>query len=396
MVVASWRSLSGTTVTRACADLTIIPRETVERGDGTDIARVVDCVVDCVAESAVGGFTRSASPADLSIGGERCKDAASATSGRDQRGRMKQNRGCCGKGFRARLPIAPPMHSKNVNLTTVRAACLIALSLLIGATDAFAQMKVASIPSASVRVNDNASMLTEDQAAKLDRLFEEYQNQHQTRLVLLTVASTAPEEIDRYTQRVAEAWKIGQPSGAGDVMIVVARSNPSDLGRIRITARPDLRAALNDDSVERIIAEDIAPRFQTLDYYGGLLAGVDRVKLLLEGGTLPPPPVEPVRGAEVARPLVDPNVVIAALVFVFIVVLLMFRHATRRRMSYLAGDRAVNRAFTPMIVGGFVGRSRHVSLRGDNGFGGGYVGPGVGGYGGAGGDFAGGSASAKW
>ena len=67
-------------------------------------------------------------------------------------------------------------------------------------------------------------------------------------------------------------------------MIVVARSNAADLGRIKITARSDLRAALTDEATQRIIAEDMLPHFQYLDYYGGLVAGIDHIKLLLGGG----------------------------------------------------------------------------------------------------------------
>lgn len=281
-------------------------------------------------------------------------------------------------------------------ITGLPATLLFAASLIIATTAAHAQQKLAPIPSATVRVNDNASMLTEGQAAKLDRLFEDYEKQHKTRLLLLTVASTSPEEIDRYTERVTEAWKLGQPGGAGDVMIVVARSNANDLGRTKITSRPDLKSVLPAESMRRIVAEDMLPHFQYLDYYGGLVAGIDHIKLLLEGGALPPPPVEAVDEQNAAAPLVDRNVAIAGVIFAAIVGLLMFQRATRRRLSYLAGDRAVNRAFKPMVVGGFVGPSRSVSPGDDNGFGGGYVGPGVGGYGGAGGDFAGGSASAKW
>jgi uncharacterized protein len=271
----------------------------------------------------------------------------------------------------------------------------IAAAFLFCAVAAFAQQKLAPIPSATVRVNDNASMLTEGQAAKLDRLFDEYEKSHKTRLLLLTVASTSPEEVDRYAERVAEAWKIGQPGGAGDVVILVARTNTSDLGRVKIAARPDLQGVLSDDLMARVVAEDILPPFQYLDYYGGLVAGFERIKFLIGGGVMPPPPVEVVATPE-APPLLDRNVVIAAGLFVLIMLLLLFRHATRRRMSYLAGDRAINRAFSPMIVGGFVGRTRDVDIHEGNGFGGGYVGPGVGGYAGGGGDFSGGSASGKW
>ena len=41
-----------------------------------------------------------------------------------------------------------------------------------------------------------------------------------------------------------------------------------------------LEGALNDATSKRIISEIMTPRFQQADFYGGISAGVDQVKVM--------------------------------------------------------------------------------------------------------------------
>jgi uncharacterized protein len=276
---------------------------------------------------------------------------------------------------------------------------LAALAFIACATIASAQ-KLAPIPSPSVRVNDNASLLGSPEEAALDDSLTEYEQTKGTKIVVLTIASTAPEQIEQYGARAAEAWKIGSEGGAGDVLIIIARDNRADLRRVRIEVRRELRERLPDEALARIINEDMTPHFQVLDYSGGLVAAIDHIKLLVEGGSLPPSLVpQPAAVEQSQGPAVGIVAVVLGVVGFLVACALVFGRMTARRMCYLAGNRTLNRAFSPMIVGR-IGGKRVVEVGGDdgtgNGFGGGYVGPGVGGYAGGGGDFGGGGASGDW
>jgi uncharacterized protein len=275
---------------------------------------------------------------------------------------------------------------------------LAALAFVAFATMASAQ-KLAPIPSPSVRVNDNASLLGSPEEAALDDSLTEYEQTKGTKIVVLTVASTAPEQIEQYGARAAEAWKIGSEGGAGDVLIIIARDNRTDLRRVRIEVRRELRERLPDAALARIVNEDMTPHFQVLDYNGGLVAAIEHIKLLIEGGVLPPSLVpQPIAVEQPPPQAAGIGTVGLGILGVLVVSALVFARMTARRLCYLAGNRTLNRAFSPMIVGP-IGGKRIIAVGeddGGNGFGGGFVGSGVGGYAGGGGDFGGGGASGDW
>ena len=248
---------------------------------------------------------------------------------------------------------------------------------------------LAAIPALTARVTDAAAMLQPDQRASLESMLADYEKAKGTQIAVLTVKSTAPEAIEQYGIRVADAWKIGRKGTADGVILIVAEDNPKDLRRLRIEVGKGLEGAITDAQSKRILDEDVAPRFRQNDYYGGLAAGVGRIRSLLDGESLAPPPAErrPVSTAGSGGGLGLP-----ALFVLFIVVSLIFRGVGGRRVGYLSGDRALNRSIAPMVVGGILGS---LSGRG-GGFSGGGGGGGGGGFSGGGGDFGGGGASGDW
>ena len=260
-----------------------------------------------------------------------------------------------------------------------------ALLLIAGANAAIAQ-ELAAIPPLTARVTDAANLLTADQRASLEAVLADYEQQKGTQIAVLTVPSTAPEAIEQYGIRVADAWKIGRKGTADGVILIVAKNNPRDLRRVRIEVGRGVEGAIPDVLAKRIIDEDIAPHFRENDFYGGLVAAVSRIKSLLEGEGLPaPPPREVSRngsssGFGIGWPL---------LFLLFVVVSGVMRAIGGRRVGYMSGNRALNRSIAPVILGGLLGS---LASRGGGGFGGG----GGGGFSGGGGDFGGGGASGDW
>ncbi len=248
---------------------------------------------------------------------------------------------------------------------------------------------LAAIPPLTARVTDGASLLTADQRSSLEATLADHEKQKGSQIAVLTVASTAPEQIEQYGIRVAEAWKIGRKGIADGVIVIVAKDNPRDLRRLRIEVGKGVEGAITDAQSKRIIDEDIAPHFRQSDYYGGLVAGVGRIESLLVGEGLPPPPPQ----REQVRSNGSFGFGLPALFVLFVIVSLLFRGRGSRQVGYMAGNRALNRSITPMIVGGILGS---LLGRGGGGGGGGFGGGGGGGFSGGGGDFGGGGASGDW
>ena len=259
---------------------------------------------------------------------------------------------------------------------------------------AFAQSAIAqglaAIPPLTARVTDAAGLLQPAQRDALEAKLADYERAKGTQIAVLTVSSTAPEVIEQYGIRVAEAWKIGRKGTADGVILIVAKDNPRDLRRLRLEVGKGLEGAIPDAVAKRILTEDVAPHFRENDYYGGLVAGVSRIESVLKGEPLPPPPQQSEQHAETGGGLSLP-----LLFFVFVVGSFLVNAMRSRSLSYVSGNRALNRSLggssiAPVILGGLLGSA--LGNRGGGGFGGG----GGGGFSGGGGDFGGGGASGDW
>jgi uncharacterized protein len=248
----------------------------------------------------------------------------------------------------------------------------------------------------SMHVNDNVSLLGDEQEAKLQAALLGYRSDKGTEIIVLTIASTAPETVEQYGIRAAEALRARHPTAPPAVLFVIARDNRADLSRIWIEVGRGLDAVLSESDRRRIIDEEIAPRFRLLDYYGGLTVGIERIQSLLAGQPMLErkvvlPSAAPTAEPEHARLVVIGIAVAAGLAMAAFVILRVYA----RRLVYLTGHRSQNRSFEPMLVGAMTGRLPARDFDDGNGFGGGFGG-GDGGYAGGGGDFSGGGASGYW
>jgi len=163
-----------------------------------------------------------------------------------------------------------------------RAALVAALALL--APGARAEPLVV-VPALKARVTDLTGTLTPDQAATLEAKLRAFEQTKGSQVAILIVPTTRPEEIEQYAIRVAEAWKLGRKGVDDGAILLVAR----DDRKVRIEVGYGLEGVLPDVTANRIIDEDIVPRFRDGDYYGGIAAGVDRMLRVIEGEPLPEP-----------------------------------------------------------------------------------------------------------
>jgi len=257
-------------------------------------------------------------------------------------------------------------------------------------------------------VNDDARMLTADQAQTLERLLAGFERETTHQLVVLTVPSLYGEDIEGFSMRVAEAWKIGKKGKDDGVIMIVA---PSDR-RVRIEVGYGLEGTLTDAKSSRIIREAMLPRFSSGDYYDGILAGVQAIRTVVSGESA------------VQRPSSIPESLLPlGLLALFIgavlgmthwVIGVLFGSALGLAIPLLLGMTPV-KGLLGLLVGGIIGLIAPFFLRllftpamnprpGDSwfrrtrgwngGFGGSFPSGGV--FGGGGGSFGGGGASGQW
>jgi len=293
---------------------------------------------------------------------------------------------------------APEPLVRGMNLFTrwlVRAALLLCV---LGAGVALAQDFV-PIPRQTARVMDTANMLSAEQRASLEQQLAAYETARGTQIAVLTIPTTAPEVIEQFGIRVAEAWKTGRKGVSDGAIVIIAPNNPRELRRVRIEVGYGLEGAIPDVMAARIINEEIAPRFREKDYYGGLNAALNRIRAVLEKEELPPP--------ESADDLMFEGETVFGfiLLFLFLVVFSIWRR--ERQVRYINGRGNVRAAAAGGLIGALFAnlgqglRSRGWSSSG-SGFGGGFGGGSSGSSsgsdfgGGGGGDFGGGGASGDW
>jgi uncharacterized protein len=240
---------------------------------------------------------------------------------------------------------------------------------------AFAQDLVA-IPPLQSHVTDQAGMLSAQQRDNLDQVLKDYETRTGSQVAVLTVASTAPEAIEQYGIRVAEAWKLGRSGVDDGVILIVAKDNPSALRRLRIEAGRGVQGSLTDAQSKRILQDVIAPHFRQSDFYGGMVAGVAAITELLDAEKLPPQ--KPRQQAQDGDGINWSSVVVF-LLFIIVTTLLRSRGGSSLNSS---GWGRTSGVILGSAIGSALGRS-----------GGGFSG---GGFSGGGGTFDGGGASGDW
>jgi uncharacterized protein len=159
------------------------------------------------------------------------------------------------------------------------------LALLIGFTVIVAALAQVAVPPLSGRVVDTTGTLDPSVVARLEQKLKAFETRKGSQIAVLLLPSTAPESIEQFSLRVAEAWKIGRKAIDDGAILLVAKTDR----KLRIEVGYGIEGALNDVTAKRIIDEIITPRFKAGDFAGGIEAGVDRMISVIDGEPLPVP-----------------------------------------------------------------------------------------------------------
>ena len=169
--------------------------------------------------------------------------------------------------------------------------CALLLAALLLPGSALAQAPQPA-PPLTARLIDQTGTLSADEARTIEDRLRGIEQKSGSQVVVLMVATTAPEDIADYTQRLGDAWKIGRPAVGDGVLFVIAK----DDRRLRIATAKALEGAIPDLMARRILDGAVTPAFRNGDYAGGIEAGVDQILARIRGEDLPLPTAAPASG----------------------------------------------------------------------------------------------------
>jgi uncharacterized protein len=128
--------------------------------------------------------------------------------------------------------------------------------------------------------NDYANVVPKHAALQMNEQLAQFERETSNQL-LVAIWQTMPSQssIDDFAQRTYQAWAPGQADKRnGAILFVFVQDH-----KMRIQTGYGLEGVLPDVTCAEIIRDEIAPRFRTNDYTGGLRAGIDAMMRAVRG-----------------------------------------------------------------------------------------------------------------
>jgi uncharacterized protein len=262
----------------------------------------------------------------------------------------------------------------------LRHSCLIirsrsenAIHLLLAALMllAFSAQAAEVIPPKPDRYfNDYAGVISKKAASRLNEQLAQFERETSDQVVVVVFPKMQSDsDIADYTQRVAQAWGVGQKERRNGVVLFVFIQDR----KMFIQVGYGLEGALPDATAFDITERHIKPLFRTGNYEPGLTTGIDLIFKAIRGeykGS----------GKTVAEQGRGSGVWGLLPFIIFVIVLIIISRVIRRLGGYGYSSRGGGPVFLPMGGGG-----------GWSSGGGGFSG-----FSGGGGSFGGGGAGSSW
>ena len=128
-------------------------------------------------------------------------------------------------------------------------------------------------------VIDNAGLLNTTTVEELDAVLHQHEVETSNQVVVETITSLGGEYLEDYSLRRAMALGIGQKGHDNGVFVLISR----DDRKMRIEVGYGLEGALPDVVCQRIIREQMTPRFRDGAYDEGVTAGVNTILAAIRG-----------------------------------------------------------------------------------------------------------------
>ncbi len=221
--------------------------------------------------------------------------------------------------------------------------------------------------------NDYAGVVSKEAADRFNEQLAQFERETSDQVVVAVFPKMQSDsDIADYTQRVAQAWGVGQKERRNGVVLFVFIQDR----KISIQVGYGLEGALPDITAYDIRANHIQPYFRNGDYEGGLATGIDLICKAIRG--------EYKGSGKTVTEQHRGNGVSGLVPFIiFVIVLIIISRVMRRLGGYGYSSGRGGPVFLPMGGGG-------------GGWSSGGGGGGFSGFSGGGGSFGGGGSSGSW
>ncbi|NND29737.1 MAG: YgcG family protein, partial [Myxococcales bacterium] len=143
-----------------------------------------------------------------------------------------------------------------------------------------------NVPELSGRVNDYADLLTPAAEARVEAILARLEADKGAQVVVLTIDSLQGEQLEEYSLRIAETWKLGREAQDDGALLLIAKNDR----KMRFEIGYGLEPVLTDVMTTRIRNQILTPSFRAGDFDGGIERAVEAIDGLIRGtSTLPPP-----------------------------------------------------------------------------------------------------------
>lgn len=261
-------------------------------------------------------------------------------------------------------------------------------------------------------VNDYAGVLNPETKSYLESELARFSASTTHEIAIVTIPEIGSRDtIETLSIRIADTWKVGKEKADNGIIFIIA---PNDR-QARIEVGYGLEGIMPDIVANRILNDDVFPKFKAGDYDGGIIAGAERIMQVASGEIV-------IHEEKSASAGFSANVLEPLLVFLFAILVGLAEYLARTRTWWQGGVLGLVVGFIAgmvffsgigififSIILGLLGLlidfilSRHGPFRGGGpvswgGFGGGgFRGGSSGGFGGfGGGGFGGGGSSGRW
>ena len=159
---------------------------------------------------------------------------------------------------------------------------MLVVCVLLFSQNAAAQQ---ALPALVGRVMDTTQTLSAAEQTRIEAQLAQLEQTRGSQIVVLLIASTAPEDISSYGNRVANAWKIGRRDVGDGVLIVIATQDR----KLRIEVAKSLEGAIPDLAAKQIISNHLAPAWKAGAYAQGISAAIVQLDQRIGAENLPTP-----------------------------------------------------------------------------------------------------------
>jgi len=154
---------------------------------------------------------------------------------------------------------------------------LVLLLLLVLATAASAELPIPPAPAR--RVNDYAGALSSVERERLEAELSAHERESSNQVVVAIFPSLAGENLESFSIRLAQAWRVGQKGLDNGVIFLIFLQER----KTRLEVGYGLEAVLTDAIAASILRDVVAPRFREGKLAEGVEAGLDAVARAIAG-----------------------------------------------------------------------------------------------------------------